>query len=82
MAKLSEQTTGAWLLAQSKSLDVVSGAERLENISHAGKIGRLYNVLRRGADGTTSTISAAEVVNLSRLNNIDLAVRREGLRIL
>lgn len=79
---LSPTTAGAWLLTQSKSLDVVRGAERLENIAHAGKIGRLYNVLRRGSDGETSAISADEVANLSRLSGIDVATRREGLRIL
>lgn len=79
---MPEQTTGAWLLAQSRSLDSVSGAQRLENISYAGIVGRLYNVLRRGAANTTSSINAEEVATLSRLNNIDVASRKEGLRVL
>jgi hypothetical protein len=46
---MDKTTKGAWLLAQSKSLDAVTGAgaARLENISYAGRIGRLYNLLRR-----------------------------------
>lgn len=80
--KIEKATEGAWLLAKSKSLDNFTGADRLENISYAGKIGRLYNVLRRGADGLTSVISADDVANLSRLNKIDRASRQEGLRIL
>ena len=40
---MEKTTQGAWLLAQSKSLDAVTGAgaARLENISYAGRIGRL-----------------------------------------
>lgn len=47
-AAMDKKTKGAWLLAQSKSLDGYSGpgAARLENISHSGKVGRLYNLLR------------------------------------
>lgn len=80
--KIEKATEGAWLLAKSKSLDNFTGADRLENIAYAGKIGRLYNVLRRGADGVTSVISADEVSALSRLNKIDRAAREQGLRIL
>lgn len=74
--------TGAWLLAQSKTLDDYAGADRLENITYAGKIGRLYNVLRRGAKGATSVIEAEEVSDLSRLNRIDKASREAGLKTL
>lgn len=49
---MDNKTKGAWLLAQSKSLDGYSGAgaARLENISYSGKVGRLYNLLRRQSD--------------------------------
>jgi hypothetical protein len=42
---MDKKTKGAWLLAQSKSLDAVqgAGAARLENIAYAGRVGRLYN---------------------------------------
>jgi pimeloyl-ACP methyl ester carboxylesterase len=63
---MDKRTKGAWLLAHSKNLDHVSGpgALRLENISYAGKIGRLYNVLRRGSDEARATvIDAATVTN-------------------
>lgn len=80
--KIEKATEGAWLLAKSKSLDNFTGTDRLENISYAGKIGRLYNVLRRGSDGVTSVIAADDVADLARLNKIDRATRQEGLRIL
>jgi hypothetical protein len=80
---MDKQTKGAWLLSQSKNLDSVVGATRFENIAYAGKIGRLYNVLRRGtAEDPASHIDADTVTKLCQLNNIDLAARREGLRIL
>ena len=56
---LGKTTKGAWLLAQSKNLDAVTGigAAQLENISYAGHIGRLYNLLRRNlADDPNPTI--------------------------
>lgn len=79
---LKPETKGAWLLAQSRSLEAWTGAARLENISHAGTVGRLYNVLRRGKPAETSTIEADTVATLTRLNGIDVASRREGLRVL
>ena len=81
-ADLPKTTKGAWLLSQSKSLDAWTGASRLESISYAGKVGRLYNVLRRGTESETSTIDADTVTNLTRLNGIDVAARKEGLRVL
>lgn len=82
---MDKRTKGAWLLAHSKNLDHVSGpgALRLERISYAGKIGRLYNVLRRGSNEARATvIPSATVDNLCQLNNIDLASRRDGLKVL
>lgn len=82
---MEKRTQGAWLLAHSKNLDHVvgPGALRLENIAYAGKVGRLYNVLRRGSDEARSTvIDAQTVATLCQLNNIDLASRRDGLRLL
>lgn len=81
-AKLDKATQGAWLLSHSKSLDTFAGASRLESIAYAGKIGRLYNVLRRGAEDETSVIEPDTVTHLTQLNGIDLAARREGLRVL
>lgn len=78
---MDNKTKGAWLLAQSKSLDAVSGAGRLENIQYAGRTGRLYNLLRRNAqDDKTPIVSAATVTNICQLNNIDRASRESGLR--
>ncbi|MGO8841102.1 MAG: hypothetical protein ACLQF1_08205, partial [Methyloceanibacter sp.] len=80
---MDSRTKGAWLLSHSKNLDIVIGATRFENIAYAGKIGRLYNVLRRGtADEPTSRLDGDLVTKLCQLNNIDLATRREGLRLL
>jgi hypothetical protein len=80
---MDKQTRGAWLLSQSKNLDSVIGATRFEIIAYAGQIGRLYNVLRRGtADDPASHIDAQTVTKLCQLNNIDLATRRDGLRLL
>jgi len=79
---LSKTTEGAWLLSKAKSLENFQGAERLENIVYAGSVGRLYNVLRRGAEGVTTELSAQAVADLSRLNNIDRATREQGLRVL
>ena len=82
---MEKKTKGAWLLAQSKSLDGYSGAGavRLENISYSGKVGRLYNLLRRQSDeATTFTISKQIVDNACQLNGIDKSARRDGLQIL
>lgn len=81
-SKIESSKEGAWLLAQSKSLDNYTGADRLENIAYAGKIGRLYNVLRRGSEGETTVIPADQVATLARLNKIERASRQEGLRVL
>ena len=61
---MDKKTKGAWLLAQSKNLDAVTGAgaARLENISYAGHVGRLYNLLGRNlADDPNPTISSETV---------------------
>src|SRR5258708_899459 len=82
---MDKTTKGAWLLAQSKSLDAVTGAgaARLENISYAGHIGRLYNLLRRNvADDSTPTIDGVTVTRICQLNNIDRPSREMGLRVL
>lgn len=78
--EMDSKTKGAWLLAQSKSLDAVSGAGRLENIQYAGRTGRLYNLLRRNVQGVaTPTIDAADVTTICQLNGIDRAARESGL---
>jgi hypothetical protein len=80
---MDEKTKGAWLLAQSKSLDAVNGVGRLENIQYAGRTGRLYNLLRRSsADGKTPLVDAATVADICKLNNIDRASRETGLKTL
>ena len=80
---VDDKTKGAWLLAQSKSLDAVSGVGRLENIQYAGRTGRLYNLLRRSsADGRTPVVSSMTVTDICRLNNIDRASRQLGLQTL
>ncbi|WP_227340118.1 hypothetical protein [Sphingopyxis sp. P8] len=82
---MDTKTKGAWLLAQSKSLDGYSGAgaARLENITYSGKVGRLYNLLRRHSDeASTFTISKQVVDNACQLNGIDKSARRDGLQIL
>lgn len=82
---MDKSTKGAWLLAQSKSLDAVTGtgAARLENISYAGRIGRLYNLLRRNVDNERNpTIDAATVTRICQLNNIDRPSREMGLKVL
>ena len=79
---MDKKTKGAWLLAQSKNLDAVTGADaaRLENISYAGRIGRLYNLLRRNvADDPNPTRSSETVKRACQLNGIDIdAGRRTG----
>jgi hypothetical protein len=82
---MEKTTKGAWLLAQSKSLDGVTGAgaARLENIAYAGRVGRLYNLLRRNIDNNPSpTINAVTVRQICQLNNIDKPSREMGLRVL
>ena len=82
---MDKSTKGAWLLTQSKSLDAVTGisAAKLENISYAGRIGRLYNLLRRNvADDPNPTIDAEIVKNICHLNNIDRPSREKGLDVL
>ena len=82
---MDKSTKGAWLLAQSKCLDAVTGAgaARLENISYAGRIGRLYNLLRRNVDGNPApTLDATTVTRICQLNNIDRPSRERGLTVL
>jgi hypothetical protein len=80
---MDKRTKGAWLLSHSKKLDHTTGTQRFENIHYAGKIGRLYSVLRRETAGSASVdISAETVLRLCQLNNIDVSARREGLRAL
>lgn len=82
---MDKKTKGAWLLAQSKSLDRVTGpgAAQLENISHAGRIGRLYNLLRRNVvDDPTPTVDKKTIEQICQLNSIDKATREVGLSAL
>jgi hypothetical protein len=82
---VDKKTKGAWLLAQSKNLDAVTGtgAARLENFSYAGRIGRLYNLLRRNlADDPNPTISSETVKRACQLNGIDKPTRDVGLNVL
>ena len=62
---MDKSTKGAWLLAQSKCLDAVTGAgaASLENISFAGRV-----------------IDAETVTRICQLNNIDRPTRVVGLR--
>ncbi len=78
---MEKKTKGAWLLAQSKSLDAVSGVGRLENIQYAGRTGRLYNLLRRNSDASADdpVIDATTVKRVCQLNGIDRAARESGL---
>ena len=78
-------TKGAWLLSQSKSLDMVTGPSvaQLDNISYAGRIGRLYNLLRRNiANQLSPTIEKATITRVCKLNNIDRPTREAGLKVL
>lgn len=80
---MDDTIKGAWLLAQSKSLDAVNGASRLENIQYAGRAGRLYNLLRRNVPGTDSpTIDAEDVKRICQLNGFDRSAREAGLQVL
>ncbi|HHT9007267.1 TPA: hypothetical protein ACT5B2_003397 [Burkholderia cenocepacia] len=77
---MDKTTKGAWLLAQSKCLDAVTGAGRLENIAYAGRVGRLYNLLRRNIiDEPSPTINGETVRNICQMNGIDRASREAGL---
>lgn len=79
------KTKGAWLLAQSKILDAVtgSGAARLENIAYAGHIGRVYNLLRRNeVDNNNPIVSAETVSKACQLNGIDRSTRQVSLEYL
>lgn len=80
---MENRTKGAWLLAHSQKMDHTTGTERLENIQFAGKVGRLYNILRREtATASSVEIEPETVRSLCQLNGIDLPSRREGLRVL
>lgn len=79
---MDNKTKGAWLLSQSKSLDAVtgSGAARLENVSYAGRIGRVYNLLRRNEINENNPVVSAETFNKAcQLNNIDRSTRQVSL---
>lgn len=82
---MEKKTKGAWLLAQSKSLDGYSGAgaARLENVSYSGRIGRLYNLLRRHSDHANTFVISKQIVdNACQLNGIDKSSRQVGLQVL
>ena len=82
---MDKKTEGAWLLSQSKNLDGVTGAgaAQLENIAYAGRIGRLYNLLRRNIPGEPSpTIDKETVLRACQLNGIDRPTRERGLQVL
>lgn len=82
---MDNKTKGAWLLAQSKNLDSVTGAgaARLENISYAGRIGRLYNLLRRNEANNPNPTIPKDIINKAcQLNGIDRPTREVGLDIL
>ncbi|WP_353642535.1 hypothetical protein [Mesorhizobium sp. WSM2239] len=82
---MEKKTKGAWLLAQSKNLDSVTGAgaARLETISYAGRVGRLYNLLRRNiADNPNPTLDKRTISKVCQLNGIDRSTREVGLNIL
>src|SRR3546814_7964112 len=60
-----------------------AGVARLENIAYAGKIGRLYNLLRRNVPNEpTSTIDRETVDRACQLNDIDRSTRERGLDLL
>ena len=82
---MDDKTKGAWLLAQSKNLDSVTGAgaARLENIAYAGKVGRLYNLLRRNIpDDPNPTVEASVILQVCQLNEIQKPIRQAGLNFL
>lgn len=82
---MEKKTRGAWLLAQSKNLDAFSGAgaARLENITYAGKVGRLYNLLRRNVADEPSPVVAKKTIDQAcQLIGIDRPTREAGLQLL
>ena len=82
---MDTKTKGAWLLSQSKNLDAVtgSGAARLENIAYAGRVGRLYNLLRRNtANETKHCVGPETLAQACRLVGIDRPTREAGLIVL
>ncbi len=82
---MDARTKGAWVLSQSKNLDAVTGtgAARLENISYAGRIGRLYNLLRRNvANDPSPSVDKMTIAQSCKLVGIDRPTREAGLRIL
>lgn len=69
------------MLSQSKNLDAVTGAGRLENISYAGRVGRLYNLLRRNvANDPNPSVDKKTIEQACRLIGIDKPTRESGLR--
>src|SRR3546814_20523562 len=82
---MEKRKEGAWVLSQSKNLDSVRGAgdARLENIAYAGKMGRLYNLLRSNVPNeATSTIDRETVDRACQLNDIDRTTRERGPELL
>lgn len=85
MKDMNSNVKGAWLLAQSKNLDGYTGpgATRFENIAYSGKIGRLYNLLRRESDDANTFVIPSQTVEYAcQLNGIDKSARQHGLEIL
>jgi len=77
---MDDKTKGAWLLAQSKSIDSYQGAGRLENIQYAGRAGRLYNLLRRNVQGSgDSQVAKQTLLDICQLNGIDRATRESAI---
>lgn len=71
--------------AVEKNIDAVAGvgAARLENISYAGHIGRLYDLLRRKlAHDPNPTISGETVKHACQLNGINKPTRGVVLNVL
>ena len=78
---MDAQTKGAWVLSQSKNLDAVTGpgAARLENISYAGRVGRLYNLLRRNvANDPNPSVDGKTIAQACKLVGIDRPTREAG----
>lgn len=83
MDNIDDKTIGAWLLSQSKRLDNINGADRLQNISYSGKIGRLYNLLRRSSQHEKTIIINKETLDaVCRLNGIDRQTKEVGIQTL
>ena len=82
---MDTKTKGAWLLSHSKNLDAVtgSGAARFENIAYAGRVGRLYNLLRRNiANETKHDVAPETLAYACQLVGIDRPTREAGLDVL